>query len=133
MTPVDAAALLGLDVDASIPDIQHAYLRQARRIHPDVLSGATEDELRAAGDSFCRLRDAREVMLAQKPVIPVVILPPDPQRAINRRRRGIGGSILILVALAIALVVFQSLHDGFLTQTVNEYRQQESPQVTETP
>ena len=71
MSPADAAKLLGVAVDASIPEIQHAYARQARLNHPDLLVEATEEERRAAGLRFAELHDARDTLLSEKPVLPV--------------------------------------------------------------
>ena len=117
MTPQEASGLLGVDVDATISDIHHAYLRRARETHPDHFVGGSDAQLRAAHEDFVRVRDARETLLALKPVIPVHVEPLDPMDRTVRRRRGIGQSVLILIALAIVLVVVVSMQDAFRTTT----------------
>lgn len=63
MTPADAAALLGVALDASPAQIDAAYKRRARASHPDQFVGAGPQQTRAAADEFIRVTDARLLML----------------------------------------------------------------------
>lgn len=103
MSPAEAASLLGVEADASIPDIQHAFARQARLTHPDLLTGAGDAERYAAGLRFARLREAQTVLVEQHPVLPVAF--EYPTRRPRRQMGGFGGTILAFLILA-AVVVF---------------------------
>lgn len=116
MTESEAAALLGVPLGASIEDVQHAFVREARLNHPDLIGDADESVRREAGRRFARLADARDVMLAGHPVISVQFAPPAP------RRRGIGGSVVILILLAVALVVSVTMMDNYRVETVQNLR-----------
>jgi hypothetical protein len=71
MTREQAAALLGLGDVASRSDILHAFSRQARLTHPDLLPDPTPETVRAANDRFVLLTAARDLLLTA----------PDPARA----------------------------------------------------
>lgn len=64
MTREQAAALLGLDDVASRSDILHAFARQARLTHPDLLPDPTPEAVREANDRFVLLMAARDLLLA---------------------------------------------------------------------
>ncbi|BDI22899.1 J domain-containing protein [Herbiconiux sp. L3-i23] len=116
MTTAEAAALLGVTADASIADVQHAYQRAARRTHPDLMGG--DDDPRVAGARFAVLNEARDTLLRSHPVIPVRF---EPLRQ-EPKRKGIGGSVVILLLLAAALVASVTLADSYRTQTVENLR-----------
>lgn len=114
----EAALLLGLDGDAGPVEVQRAFLRAARRVHPDVLGEASDARRRAAADAFVRLSAARDALLEPAPARPA---PPGARRAgpagpsgavPPERGRGPGGSLVLLALLAfllIALVSFERL------------------------
>ena len=52
MTPDEAAAVLGIRADADEADIDRAYRRLARELHPDRYAGAADTAVRAASDRF---------------------------------------------------------------------------------
>jgi hypothetical protein len=62
MTPGEAAAILSIDVDASLDAIDRAYRAHARSAHPDLLVGANHDEIVAAEAEFVRVTEARAVL-----------------------------------------------------------------------
>jgi hypothetical protein len=64
MTREQAAALLGLGDVASRSDILHAFSRQARLTHPDLLPDPTPETVRAANDRFVLLTTARDLLLS---------------------------------------------------------------------
>lgn len=111
MPRAEAARLLGVDVDAGPEEVQRAYLRAARRTHPDVLPGLDEVARRAAGDAFARITRARDLLLIAEPVdVPDgsgwVVRPgwEDGPRYRRVEGRGLGGSLVVLVLLAFLLV-----------------------------
>lgn len=63
MTPAGAAALLGVEVGATPPEIETAFKRRARTTHPDRFVGAPASRLTAASADFVRISEAREVLL----------------------------------------------------------------------
>src|SRR3954454_18223754 len=103
MSPAEAADMLGVPLDASLTDIQHAYLRAARQVHPDVHPGATEPEREDAATRFDELSQAREVLFEHHPVIPIEVVAPAVQQEYERGR-GIGGSLAVLVLLVFLLI-----------------------------
>jgi len=62
MTPGEAAAILSIDVDAPLDAVDRAYRAHARRAHPDLLVGASHDEVVAAEAEFVRVTEARAVL-----------------------------------------------------------------------
>ena len=134
MTPAEAAAVLGVARDASATDIQHAFLRLARVTHPDVLADATDAERREAGLHFADLKDARDVLLRARPsseaaaagwVSDGASSSTRPQGAVpgqptfrRVRSRGMAGSIIALILLAVLLVATVSAQDAFRTSTI---------------
>jgi hypothetical protein len=120
MSPADAAKLLGVGGDASIQDIQHAYARQARLNHPDLLVDASEAERRSAGLRFAELHDARDALLAAKPVVPVQVVDDgQPIRIPTGPMRGPWATFLVFLVLAIIVVFIVTLQDGFRMQMVD--------------
>ena len=64
MTPDEAAAVLGIAPDADEAEVDHAYRRLARELHPDRAIGAEASAVRAgASDRFVQVIEAREVLL----------------------------------------------------------------------
>ncbi len=65
MTPDEAAAVLGIHRDADETEIDHAYRRLARELHPDrsIGASASESAIRAASERFVHVTQAREVLL----------------------------------------------------------------------
>jgi len=63
MTPDEAAAVLGIRPDADEPDIDRAYRRLARELHPDRYAGASDTDVRTASDRFVDVTRAREVLV----------------------------------------------------------------------
>jgi curved DNA-binding protein CbpA len=118
----EAAALLGVPEDASAADVQRAYLRAARRTHPDVLPQADEAARRAAAEAFDRLTRARDVLVAAPPPAtgPVdgAAWVPGPEGAAGPRYRrvegrGLGGSLVVLALLAFLLIALVSAEQAF--------------------
>ncbi|MCU1542371.1 MAG: hypothetical protein JWM50_236 [Microbacteriaceae bacterium] len=71
MTPEEAAAILDVGLDATTSDVERAYRRLARAVHPDRLAGASRERVAAAGAEFARVTLARDVMarqVGQRPV-----------------------------------------------------------------
>jgi curved DNA-binding protein CbpA len=103
----EAAALLGVREDASATEVQHAYLRAARRTHPDVLPDADDESRLAAAEAFDRLTRARDVLVATLPVDPLDraawAVRPDAPPA-RRTSRGLAGSLVVLALLGFLLV-----------------------------
>ena len=120
MSPADAAKLLGVGADASIQDIQHAYARQARLNHPDLLVDASEHERRIAGLRFAELHDARDALLAAKPVVPVQLVDDGrPVRIPAGPMRGPWSTFLVFLVLATIVVLIVTLQDGFRMEMVD--------------
>jgi len=120
MSPADAAKLLGVDADASIPDIQRAFARQARLSHPDLLVDASDDERRSAGLRFAELHDARDALLAEKPVVPVRLVDDGrPVRIATGPMRGPWSTFLVFLVLAMIVVFVVTMQDGFRMEMVD--------------
>ena len=64
LSRTEAAALLDVPEDATPAEVQRAYLRAARRTHPDVHPEADEVARRAAAEALDRLTLARDVLVA---------------------------------------------------------------------
>jgi hypothetical protein len=119
MSPADAAKLLGVAADAGIPEIQHAFARQARLNHPDLLVEASEEERRSAGLRFAELHEARETLLAEKPLVPVQLV--DDGRPIRYPvgpMRGPWSTFLVFLVLAMIVVFVVTMQDGFRLEMV---------------
>lgn len=126
MTRAEAASVLGVAPDAEPAEVQHAFLRLARRVHPDTLPDADERERRDAALRFDRLLQARGVLLteaepgpepgpAEPGAWPETARPAGPGDAQWRRvpGRGLGGSLVVLALLAFLLVALVTLDDAF--------------------
>jgi hypothetical protein len=62
MTPDEAAEVLGVDRDADQAELDRAYRRLARQLHPDRLSGSPETAVRAASARFIDVARAYQVL-----------------------------------------------------------------------
>lgn len=63
MSPEDAAAVLGVRLDASAADIENAYRRRARSTHPDLIVDATRS--REATREFIGVTEAHDVLVSR--------------------------------------------------------------------
>jgi DnaJ domain len=63
MSPEDAAAVLGVSLDASAADIENAYRRRARSTHPDRFVDASRS--REATGEFIGVAEAHDVLVAR--------------------------------------------------------------------
>ncbi|BDZ46804.1 DnaJ domain-containing protein [Naasia aerilata] len=126
MSPADAAQLLGVATDAPVTEIQHAFTRQARLNHPDLLTEATDEERHSAGIRFAELREARDVLLATSPVVETrfvdVPVPASGTRLPHRPMRNPWSTFLVFLILAIIVVVTVTIQDGFRMETVDNLR-----------
>jgi len=127
MSPADAASLLGVAPGASIPEIQHAFARQARLHHPDLLTDATDEERHAAGIRFAELRTARDVLVssaASSAQEPQGAEPsPWPVRTTRTEpMRGPWSTVLVFLLLAVLVVTVVTIQDGFRSQFVQNLR-----------
>jgi len=118
MTRDEAAALLGVSVEAGGMEVQKAFLRLARRVHPDVLPDATDAQRREAAERFDALVQARRALLeprADDGGAPSEAgwqpRPGNPTVPHYRpvRGRGLGDSLVVLVLLAFLLVALVTL------------------------
>ena len=91
MTPAAAAALLGVHVQATAPEVEHAFRVRARQVHPD--SGG-------ADDAFIRLTEARDILLQPQEPVPFVFAG---TRPVRQRSWPLFWTWVGLLALAIAL------------------------------
>jgi curved DNA-binding protein CbpA len=114
------AALLGVAADAPAAEVQRAYLRAARRTHPDLLQEADEGSRRAASDAFVRLTRARDALLAEQVLDPLErarwTRGPEGEDGPAYRPvpgRGIGGSLVVLALLAFLLVAIVTAEQSF--------------------
>lgn len=62
MTPEEAAAILGVKVDATEDDIRSAYKKRARLTHPDRFSDGSARDRNDASEEFVRVGLARDVL-----------------------------------------------------------------------
>lgn len=130
MSPAEAAELLGVPEDAPLVDVQHAFLRAARRVHPDTLPGASALEREAAAARFDELSQAREVLFESRPVIPIEVLAAGPP---VERRPGIGGSLAVLAVLVLMLVAIVTMNDAFRASSVGTLDPVQGPVPASTP
>jgi curved DNA-binding protein CbpA len=125
MTRDEAAALLGVTVEATGTEVQKAFLRLARRVHPDVLPDATDAQRREAAERFDALVQARRTLLepgtaasADDGWAPSAAgwqpRPGDPTGPRYRpvAARGLGNSLVVLVLLAFLLVALVTVDSG---------------------
>ncbi|HEY0374354.1 MAG TPA: J domain-containing protein [Amnibacterium sp.] len=124
MTRIEAAALLGVAADATGPGVQKAFLRLARRVHPDVLPTATEAQRREAAERFDAIVRARGVLL--DPASASTVGPPasdwspragEPTGPRYRTvpGRGLGNSLVVLALLAFLLVALVTIDHALRT------------------
>ncbi|GGI47762.1 hypothetical protein BCL57_002474 [Agromyces flavus] len=64
LTPDEAASLLGVPRDADLSEVERAYRRLARELHPDRYAGRPVDEAAAAAARFVEVGRAHEVLVA---------------------------------------------------------------------
>jgi len=125
MTRDEAAALLGVAAEAPGPDVQKAFLRLARRVHPDVLTDATDAQRREAAERFDALVQARRTLLDPGTATKLddgwppagaewQPRPGDPNGPRYRPvpGRGLGNSLVVLVLLAFLLVALVTVDSG---------------------
>ena len=129
MSPAEAAALLGVPEDAPLADVQHAFLRAARHVHPDTIPEASGPEREAAAARFDALSQAREVLFESQPVIPIEVLAGPPYE----RRSSIGGSLAVLAALVFLLIAIVTMNDAFRASSVGSLDPVQGPAPTSTP
>jgi hypothetical protein len=67
MTPDEAAAVLGIGPDADDAQVDRAYRRLARELHPDRFIGAPETTVQAANVLFVDVAAARDVLMKSAP------------------------------------------------------------------
>lgn len=67
MTPDEAAAVLGIRLDADDAEVDRAYRRLARELHPDRFIGAPETSVQAANVLFVDVTAARDVLIKSAP------------------------------------------------------------------
>lgn len=126
----EAAALLGVPESAPVQEVQRAYLRAARRTHPDLLTEADEAGRQAAGVAFARLTLARDTLLADRPEEAGWSVPVDGDSGPRFRQvpgRGLGGSLVILAMLAFLLIALVSAEQAF------EGRSFDAPGISTSP
>ena len=124
MSPAEAAELLGVEPDAGLPEIQHAFARQARMNHPDLMADASEEERHAAGIRFAELRDARDVLVSSRDSPPMRLPPGAVPVRITRTEpmRGPWSTFLVFLILAVIIVIVVTIQDGFRTEFVQDMR-----------
>lgn len=146
MTREEAAALLGVAVEAAGPDVHKAFLRLARRVHPDVLPDATDAQRREAAERFDALVQARRTLLdpgspasAEDGWAPSAAgwqaRPGDPTGPRYRpvAGRGLGNSLVVLVLLAFLLVALVTLDAGLRRHEFQSPMDGATPMATATP
>ena len=131
MSPAEAAELLGVAEDAGIPEVQRAFLREARHTHPDLLGHLDDLERRAAGVRFAVLREARDVLVERRPSQheqheqyeqPVELMEYDGPQFHPVPSRGIGRSVIALILLAVILVAAVTAQNSYRTSFVEQLR-----------
>ncbi len=124
MSPADAAKLLGVAPDASIPEIQHAFAHQARLNHPDLMAEATEEERHEAGIRFAELHDARDVLVTSRGSVPLrAAQDSGPVRTLRTEpMRGPWSTFLVFLLLAALIVTVVTIQDGLRGEFVQDLR-----------
>lgn len=127
--------MLGVPPDAEPAEVQHAFLRLARHVHPDTLPDADERERHEAALRFDRLLQARGVLLTgSEPSAPDAEPPPSADPGAPQWRpvpgRGLGGSLVVLALLAFLLVALVTLDDAFRSRPFDPA---ETPSSSGTP
>lgn len=126
MSPADAAELLGVAPDASIPEIQHAFTRRARLSHPDLMAEASEAERHEAGIRFAELRDARDLLVSSRADAPLAAhVAPEawPVRTMRTEpMRGPWSTFIVFLLLAVLIVTVVTIQDGFRSEFVENLR-----------
>jgi hypothetical protein len=143
MTRDEAAALLGVTAEATGPDVQKAFLRLARRAHPDVLPEATEAQRRAAAERFDALVQARRTLLETAAATVVDEgrarsatwrpRPDDPAGSRVPAGRSLGDSLVVLVLLAFLLVALVTLDSALRRHEFPSPVGGATPSATATP
>ncbi|HEV7622667.1 MAG TPA: DnaJ domain-containing protein [Amnibacterium sp.] len=146
MTRSEAAALLGVTADATGADVQRAFLRLARRVHPDVLPNASDPQRRQAAERFDALVRARGVLLEAAAAAsqedgsaaqarrgaPSPRVATDP-RSRSVPARGLGDSLVVLALLAFLLVAIVTVDDALRTHAFESPSGGASPAATASP
>lgn len=116
MTPEDAAALLGVGMDASVADIESAYRRRSRSTHPDRFVGATTTRSQQAAQEFVGVAEARTLLVARREAsrVGATLFEKPPVRVPVETTKPRPRSTLLLWAWAgVALVaIFISIYGG---------------------
>lgn len=121
----EAAALLDVPIDAPAADVQRAYLRAARRTHPDLVPETDVAGRRAAGAAFAELTRARDALLAARPMDPLDRAAwsrpaVGDVRSVPRATRNLGGSLVVLALLGflmMGLVAAESVYESWPLDT----------------
>lgn len=106
---LEAAALLGVDPAAGPAEVQRAFLRAARRVHPDVMPDAGLEQRRAAAAAFDRLTRARDLLLQPADAAPE---PTTPQPVPRAPSRNLANSLVVLALLSFLLVLLVTVDDA---------------------
>jgi DnaJ domain len=116
MSPEDAAALLGVGLDASAADIESAYRRRSRSTHPDRFVGASKTRSQQAAREFIGVAEARTVMMARRETAAVgetVFDEPAMQFPVETSLPRPRSRLLLVTWAAVALVaIFISIYGG---------------------
>ena len=115
MTREEAAAALGVSVDATDAEVQRAFTAGARTSHPDRFSDATPEQSKQAAQEFIRLTTARDVLLHTRPESPA-----GPAFTVQYRYRRISWQELAAWLSVLAVAVFVSIFGADLPFTIAE-------------
>ncbi|MGN6742405.1 MAG: DnaJ domain-containing protein [Amnibacterium sp.] len=123
MSREDAAALLGVGPDATARVVRNAFLRAARRVHPDLHPEADAAERRAATERFDALVRARELLLSPAPAPtpagpggPAVARPAPPRVNTRPQERGFATSLVLIALLSFLIVALVTLDSALRGQ-----------------
>jgi hypothetical protein len=120
MTREEAAAALGVSVDATVAEIQRAFTAGARTSHPDRFSGATKEQSQQAAQEFIRLTSARDVLLQSRPAGPAGSPVGGAVFTVHYRSRRITWQGLAAWLSVLAVAVFVSIVGAELPFTIAE-------------